>query len=121
MRRKPSPVRRESRGSGPLNDAEGRRELSERLYSIAKAGELLGGKHPNDVRALVHAGKLAGKREIVRGTGKRPRLVIPASAIDRYIRSLPDATEPAKPGRAARAGRVGRGVAAELSQAKEYV
>ena len=63
--------------------------MVDRLYSTAKAGELLGGLHPNDVLLLIRDGKLDAVERPVRGTGKRPRKFVRESALQRFIEGLP--------------------------------
>lgn len=106
--------------------------MTERLYSTAKAGELLS-LHQRDVLRLIGDGRLRAKHQVVRGKGKRPRYVVPASAIDEYINHLPDAkptaTQPAAvaadevdaPQPRRRQRREHDGLAAEIAAATRYV
>lgn len=65
----------------------------ERLYSTSQVAQLLGGMHLNSVLLLIKSKKLAAKRQLVRGKGKKPRLYVTATELNRYIRELPDADE----------------------------
>lgn len=69
------------------------------LYPTAEAAVLLG-MHPRDVLRLIHDRKLKAVREVVRGTGRRPRLKVSAAAIAEYVASLKPAHEPPPPKRA---------------------
>lgn len=62
--------------------------MSERAYTTTKAGELLGGLNPKDVRRLVRDGKLEARKFIARGKGVKPRLLILESAINTFLRRL---------------------------------
>ena len=63
----------------------------EQLLSTRRAGQRLGGLHPNDVRRLARLGLLKGKYMVVRGGNKKPRMYIIESSIAQYISGLPDA------------------------------
>lgn len=89
--------------------------MQERLYDVKRAGEILGGLHPNDVYHLIHTGRLAAKRHVVRGKNIRPRLYVLQSELERYMRELPDAVEPPvvvaeRPTRSRRSGRLPAGL-----------
>jgi hypothetical protein len=73
--------------------------MIDRLYSTSKAGELLGGLHPNDVLLLIRDGKLEAVERPVRGAGKRPRKFVKESALQRFIDGLhPPGGAKAEPG-----------------------
>lgn len=76
--------------------------MNERLLSILEVGEVIG-NHPNDVRKLIHDGRLSAKRQIVRGRGGRPRLKVLWSEVERYMRELDDARPDEKTERAPKA------------------
>jgi hypothetical protein len=64
----------------------------DRAYNLRTAGQLMGGLSEREVRREIKAGNIPAKRRpTARGTGKKPRLVILASTINEYVRSLPDA------------------------------
>jgi hypothetical protein len=69
----------------------------ERLHTVEKAGELLGDLNRDDVCRLIRQGKLQAKKRIVRGRGVRPRYVITQTAIENYIRELPNAVDDVLP------------------------
>lgn len=85
------------RGVAKVGDGMKESNVRERLLTPAEAGQLLGGIDGNDVRTLIRAGKLRGVHQVVRGKDIRPRVYVPSFEIDRYIRALPPAVEPAKP------------------------
>jgi hypothetical protein len=66
--------------------------MHERLYNLKDVGRMLGGLCTREVRREIQAGRLAAKKRVTtRGTGKLPRLFVTGSAIDEYIRALPNA------------------------------
>lgn len=54
---------------------------TDKLVSVRKAAEQLGYEHPNSVHRLIAAKKLAAVKR-----GEHGRLLVPQSAIDKYLR-----------------------------------
>ena len=106
-----------------------------KLYTTEQAGELLG-MAKNEVLRHIHAGLLEGKlRQTARRTRRadgtlcklKPRYMITSEAIEKYIKSLPDANpeslralqkEPEKPRRKPRNL---TGIAKEIAECVQYV
>lgn len=96
----------------------------ERLLSIRKTGELLGGLNPNDVHRLGRDGKIKLVPQVARGRNTKPRKYAVASSVESYIKGLlREAEQPAAPAPTDAPEKPSRrptGIAAELARAKRY-
>lgn len=86
----------------------------DRAMNTVEAGKRLGNLHSRDVCLLIKKGLLRAKKQIVRGTGSRPRYLVLESAISEYLESL----ENAQPTNAPSSRKIRRG---NLSGVIEFV
>ena len=94
----------------------------DKLYPTSVAGEILG-LRPDDVLVLVRRGKLKAKRQVVRGSGKMPRLYVLQSSLQRYIEGLDDGADPMPQGEVRipeKKTRMPVGLRAEISNVRQY-
>ena len=93
----------------------------ERLHTIEETGVFLGNLNANDVRHLIKTGRLEAKKRIARGKNKRPRYVVTASAIEKYIRELPDASDIPREVEKRKNARLPKSLRDELAACRKYV
>lgn len=69
----------------------------ERMLTVAQVGAVLGGMSGYSVHSLIRQGLLNARKQRCRGTGAKPRLLIPESELKRYINELEPVNPPAPP------------------------